>query len=71
MFSSKTFIGSGLTFRFLIHFEFIFYNFMYLFMTVIGLRCCTDFSLVAASGVYSLASVHRLLTVVASLCCRE
>ena len=50
-FSSKTFTGSGLTFRFLIHFEFIFYNFMYLFMAVMGLHCCADFSLVAASGV--------------------
>ena len=38
-----------------------------LFLAVRGLHCCTCFSLVAASRVYSVVSVLRLLTVVASL----
>ena len=32
---------------------FFIYNFIYLFLAVLGLRCCEDFSLVAASGGYS------------------
>ena len=40
---------------------------MYLFWAVLGLHCCTGFSLVAASMGYSLAEVLRLLIVVASL----
>ena len=35
-------------------------------MAVLGLCCCVDFSLVAASGVYSVA-VFELLVVMASL----
>ena len=41
-----------------------FYN---LFVAVLGLRCCTGFSLVGGSGGYSLVEVHRLLIAVASL----
>ena len=43
--------------------------FIYLFLTVLGLRCSAGFSLVAASGGYSPAAGCRLLTAVAS-CCR-
>ena len=45
-----------------------FFNFLkiILCLAVLGLRCCSGFSLVAASGGSSLAAVHRLL-VVASL----
>ena len=39
MFSSKSFIVSGLTFRSLIHFEFIF-----VFIFVYGVRECSNFS---------------------------
>ena len=39
------------------------YNFISLFLDVLGLRCCSDFSSVVASGV----AVHRLLIAVASL----
>ena len=38
-----------------------------LIFAVLGLRCCTGFSLVVASRGYSLAAVCELLTVVASL----
>ena len=38
-----------------------------LFLTVLGLCCCTDFPLVVASRGYSLVAVHGLLIVVASL----
>ena len=41
-------------------------KFMYLFLSVLGLHCCTGFSLVEASGGYSLVVVCRLLIVVAS-----
>ena len=34
---------------------------------MLGLRCCTGFSLVVANEGYSLGVVHRLLIVVASL----
>ena len=34
-------------------------------MVVLGLCCCTGFSLVAASGGYSVVAVGRLLIVVA------
>ena len=37
------------------------------FLAVLGLRCCTGFSLVAASGGYSLVAACRLLMAVASL----
>ena len=40
---------------------------MYLFLAVLGLRCCTGFSLVVGSEGYSLAVVLRILVVVASL----
>ena len=42
-------------------------NFMCFFLAVLGLCCCTDFSLVVASGSYSLVVVHKPLIVVASL----
>ena len=34
------------------------YNFLYLFMAVLGLCCCTAFSLAAVSQDYSLVAVH-------------
>ena len=41
-----------------------------MFWTVLGLHCCTGFSLVVPSGGYSLLGVPRgLLLTVASLCC--
>ena len=42
-------------------------EFMYLFLAVLGLCCCVGFSLIAASGGYSLAMVCGLLVLVASL----
>ena len=42
-------------------------NFICLFLAVLGLHCCTGFSLVMESGGYSLASVRGLLIAVASL----
>ena len=42
-----------------------FYN---LFVAVLGLHCCTGFSLVGGSGGYSLVEVHRLLIAEASHC---
>ena len=41
--------------------------FIYLFLAVLGLRCCAGFSLVAESGCYSAAVLHGLPTAVASL----
>ena len=41
-------------------------NLIYL-LTVLGLRCCSGFSLVAVSRGYSLVAVHGLLIEVASL----
>ena len=38
-----------------------------LFLAVLGLHCCTGFSLVVVSRGYSLVAMHRLLIVVASL----
>ena len=43
------------------------YNFIYLFLAVLGLRCCTGSSLAAVSGGYSPVVVSRLLIAVASL----
>ena len=40
---------------------------MYLLLAVLGLPCCLDFSLVVASGGYSLVVVCGLLKLVASL----
>ena len=45
------------------------YLFTYLFLAVLGLRCCIGFSPVAVSGGYSPLVVHGPLNVVAS-CCR-
>ena len=39
-------------------------NFMYLFLAVLGLRCCTGFFLVAESWEHSLGAVQGLLNVV-------
>ena len=44
-----------------------FYNFIYLFLAVRGLPCLEGFSVVSASGSYTSAAVHGLLTVVPSL----
>ena len=43
-------------------------NFIYLFVfgAVLGLCCCSGFSLVAANGGYSVVAVHGLLVAVAS-----
>ena len=41
------------------------YNFMYLFLAVLGLRCCAGFSLVAVSKA-TLVAMHWLLIAVAS-----
>ena len=46
--------------------EFIF-NFIYLFLAVLGLHCCSGFSLVAASKGYSLVTMLEFLIVVAPL----
>ena len=40
---------------------------LYLFLTVLGLCCCAGFSLIVASGGYSLVAVLRCLIVVASI----
>ena len=40
---------------------------MCLLMTVLGLHCCTGFTLVAASRGYSLVAVCRLLSAMTSL----
>ena len=37
------------------------------FLAMLSLRCCVGFSVVVVTGGYSLATVHGLLTVVASL----
>ena len=68
MFSSKSFIVSGLTFRSLIHF---FKNklilFIYLFLAALGLRCCVwAFSSCSEPGLVFIA-VHGILFVMASL----
>ena len=42
-------------------------SFINLFLAMLGLCCCTGFSLVAASGGYSLVSGRGLLMVVPSL----
>ena len=41
--------------------------FMYLFVAVLGLHCCTGFSLVVESEGYSLVVACRLLIAVAPL----
>ena len=57
MFSSKSFIASGLTFRSLIHFEFIF---------VCGVRKCSDFILLHVAVQFSQ---HHLLKSLSLLHC--
>ena len=42
-------------------------NFIYLFLAVLDLRCCSSLSLVVASRGYSVAAMCGLLIVVASL----
>ena len=49
------------------HSEFFKKNFIYLFLAVLVLRRCIIFSQVAEIEGYSLAAVHGLLIVVASL----
>ena len=39
----------------------------FFFLALLGLRCCTGFPLIAASGGYSLVAVCGLLIVVASI----
>ena len=59
---------SGCMFSILLVCIHFFKNFIYfLFSVVLGLCCCTGFSLVAVSRGYSLAVVLRLLIAVASL----
>ena len=48
-------------------FFFFFLSFVYLFLVVLGLHCSAGFSLVVASGGYSLVAVCGLLIAVASL----
>lgn len=40
---------------------------IYLFTAVLDLHCCMGFSLVLASGIYSLVAVHGLLIEAAAL----
>ena len=43
------------------------YNFiLFIYLAVLGLHCCVDFSLVVASNSYCLVVVHELLIAVAS-----
>ena len=44
-------------------------SFYFLLMAVLGLCCCTGFSLVAACGGYSPVALQELLTVVSPLVC--
>ena len=44
-----------------------FLNFIYLFLAVLGLLCCTSFSLAVVSRGYSLVEMRWLLIAVASL----
>ena len=50
-----------------IQLDFFFYNFVYLFMALLGLHCCLGFSLVVESRGYSLVVVHGLLIAVTSV----
>ena len=43
-------------------------SFTYLFLAVLGLCCCSGFSLVVMSRVFSPLAVYGLLTVMASRC---
>ena len=69
MFSSKSFIVSGLTFRSLIHFEFIF---------VYGVRECSNFILLHVAVQFSqhhllkrLSFLHRIFLQIGRASCRE
>ena len=48
-------------------YSFCFNNCIYLFLAVLGLHCCTGFSLVAESWTHPLVVVYRLLAAVASV----
>ena len=48
-------------------FFYIIQNFSLLILSGLGLHCCTKFSLAVVGGGCSLVTVHRLLTVVATL----
>ena len=52
---------------YLIQSSFLKNNFIYLFLTILGFHCHAGFSVVAASGDYTLVAVHRLLVAMASL----
>ena len=45
----------------------MFFIILFIYLAVLGLRCCAGFSLIMASGGYPLVAVQRLLLVVASL----
>ena len=47
---------------------FLIYNLIYLFLAVLGLRCCSGFSLIAASKGYTLVAAWGFLPPVASPC---
>ena len=40
---------------------------IWIFLAVLGLHCCADFSLAVASRGYSVTAVHRFFTAEASL----
>ena len=52
---------------FILFYLVLIHSFIHSFLAVLGLCCCLGFSLVAASGGYSLVAVSRLLIVLASL----
>ena len=58
MFSSKNFIGSGLTFRSLIHFEFIF---------VYGIRKCSKFILVYVATYTARLKYKTMLVIILAI----
>ena len=47
------------------HSTILFYFFLIKVLGCVGLHCCVGFSLIAASGGCSLATVHRLLIAMA------
>ena len=49
------------------HYFFFKNLFIYLFLVVLGLQCCTGFSLVVLSGDFSVVASHRLLIMVVYL----
>ena len=59
--------GESLLYSLLNILNFFFNNFIYLFWSVLGLHCCTGFTLVVASRCYSLLAVRMLLIEMASL----